>query len=352
MHTLTRIIDANANRAREGLRVLEDAARFLLDDPELSGACKLARHDLQAALALLPLREADLLSSRDTPGDVGTAISSDLERLRPLGMASVASAAGKRVGEALRAIEEASKALGTGGTRFEQIRYRVYDLEKQIRLGLAPPCPQWSLCVLVTRDLCRHHPPTEVIKRAAEGGADCIQIREKSMSDSEMLAYAGELVRVCRAAGVHAIVNDRVSIARLVDADGVHLGRDDLPTHAARTILGQGRWVGRTCATLQDAIEAIEHGADCCGIGPMFPSTTKPKPELGGPGLLQEYLGDARTTPVPHLAISGITADNISELVERGCRGVAVCGAVIASEDPGSVCRAMVDAIQAPTLSP
>ena len=324
----------------------------MLDDPELSGACKHARHDLQAALALLPLRESDLLSSRDTPGDVGTAISSDLEQLRPLGMASVVNAAGKRVCEALRAIEEAAKTLVTGGTRFEQIRYRVYDLEKQIRLRLAPPCPQWSLCVLVTRDLCRHHPPTEVIKRAAEGGADCIQIREKSMSDAEMLPYAGELVGVCRAVGVHAIVNDRVSIARLIDADGVHLGRDDLPTPAARAILGQGRWVGRTCATMQDAFEAVEHGADCCGIGPMFPSTTKPKPELGGPELLQEYLGEPRTASVPHLAISGITTDNVSELVKSGCRGVAVCGAVIANEDPGSVCRALVDAIEGPTLSP
>ncbi|MCA9304178.1 MAG: thiamine phosphate synthase [Phycisphaerales bacterium] len=352
MHTITRIIDANANRAREGLRVLEDSARFVLDDPALSEGCKRARHALQRALAGLPVSELDLLASRNTPGDVGTTISTDLERARSHGLASVVSAAGKRVGEALRAIEESAKVLGADSSGFERIRYSVYELEKQIRLRLTPPCPQWALCVLLTRDLCRHHPSEEIIKLAVEGGAECIQIREKSMSDAELLPYAARLVAICRSVGVHVMVNDRVSIARLVGADGVHLGQNDLPTDAAREILGHGRWIGRTCATLRDALDAIEHGADCCGIGPMFASTTKPKEELSGTELLRGYLDDPKTAAVPHLAISGITPENISGLVNAGCRGVAVCGAVIGSADPRAACRALVDAIHAPTLSP
>lgn len=350
MHTAVRMIDANANRAREGLRVLEDAARFVLDDATLSGACKHARHDLQRAISALPITDSDLLGARDTASDVGTSISTDSERVRAHGLTSVVTAASKRAAEALRAIEEAAKTIGSDGRAFETIRYRVYELEKQIGLRLLPSCPQWTLCVLVTRELCRHHTPDEIIKLASAGGADCIQIREKSMSDAEMLDYAGALVDVCRAVGVDVIVNDRVAIARLIQADGVHLGQDDLPTQAARGILGHGRWIGRTCPSVDSAIEAIEHGADSCGLGPMFASATKPKPALAGVDLLSAYLADPRTERTPHLAISGITSSNAPELAALGCRGIAVCGAVIGDPDPRSVCESLVSAIRSPTL--
>ena len=352
MHAVHRIIDANANRAREGLRVLEDAARFVLDDARLSERCKRARHGLQSELALLPISETDLLGSRDTPGDVGTTISTELERTRSGGFAGAVNAAGKRAGEAIRAIEESAKVLGADGSGFERLRYEVYELEKQVRLRILPPCPQWSLCVLITRELCVHHEPAEIIKLAAAGGAGCIQIREKTMADAEMLSYAGGLVDLCRSLGVHSIINDRVSIAHLIGADGVHLGIDDLPTDAARSLLGPGRWIGRTCPTVQHALSAIDHGADSCGIGPMFPSSTKPKPVVPGPDLLRGYLDNPRTAQTPHLAISGITPSNIAELARAGCRGVAVCGAVIADPDPRAVCASLAGVIGAATLSP
>ncbi len=352
MHTAARIIDANANRAREGLRVMEDSARFVLDDALLTESCKHARHDLQRALSTLPVREHDLLSARDTPSDVGTAISTDLEHTRAHGMASVVSAACKRVGEALRTIEETSKAIGGDAAAFESIRYRIYELEKRLLMQLAPRCPQWAVCVLVTAELCVHHSPAEIIRRSAAGGAGCIQIREKAMPDGELLDHAGRLVEVCRSVGVHVIINDRVAIAKLTDADGVHLGDDDLPTNAARQILGSGRWIGRTCSTLDAAIEAIGHGADMCGLGPMFASTTKAKPTLAGPDLIRAYQSDPRTSNTPHLAISGITTDNAGALVQARCRGVAVSSAACSSQDPEGVCRSLVDAIGVPTLTP
>ena len=346
------MIDANANRAREGLRVMEDTARFVLDDPELSKACKHARHDLQRAMSALPIASSQLLASRDTPGDVGTAISTDLEQSRPEGIASVASAACKRVTEALRTIEEAAKALAGNGEAFEQLRYRVYELEKQLMLRLSPACPQWSLCVLITRELCVYHTPDEIIRRASEGGAQCIQIREKSMPDSEFLDYAGALVDICKSAGLHAIINDRVAIAQLVNADGVHLGDDDLPTHAARQLLGVGKWIGRTCPTMDAAINAINNGADSCGLGPVFPSTTKIKSTLAGTELIRDYITDSRSSSTPHLAISGITLDNVDKLLAAGCKGIAVSSAVCSSEDPGGICRSLVNAITDPTLTP
>ncbi len=346
MQALNRLIDASANRAREGLRVLEDLARFVLDDAELTGALKKVRHDLRAALADLPLRDSDLLAARDTPGDVGTTISTPGELARPDALPDLAAAAAKRTQEALRSLEESAKALGRDGRFFEAARYRVYDLERSLRLRLAPPCPRWSLCVLVTASLCRHHAPAEVIRRAAEGGADCVQIREKDMADAARLEHTAGLVEVCRSCGVHVIVNDRADLARLAGADGVHLGQTDLPAAAARGILGVGRWIGVSCSTLDQARRAAADRADTIGLGPMFPSTTKPKPGMAGPALIRAVVADPAAGRLPHLAISGITPANVGVLAEAGCLGVAVSGAVCGAEDPRSVCRAIIGALR------
>lgn len=343
---LLRLIDASANRAREGLRVMEDLARFVLDNALLTESLKRLRHDLRAHLAALPLRPSDLLDARDTPGDVGTAITTPGELARPDPLPDLATAAAKRAEEALRSLEEFAKALGQNGKNFESLRYTLYDLERTLLLRLAPPAPQWSLCVLVTRSLCTHHTPEAIVRLAAAGGAGCVQIREKDMADGERLDHTARLVRAARDAGVHAIVNDRADLARLADADGVHLGQTDLPVATARRIVGPGRWIGVSCATLEDAHRAAADRADSIGLGPMFPSTTKPKPALAGPDLVRAVLADPAATSLPHLAISGINAANIQQLAAAGCRGVAVSGAVCAAEDPAAVCRAIVAALR------
>ncbi len=346
MEALHRMIDASANRAREGLRVMEDIARFVLDDAGLTESLKRVRHDLRSLVGALPVRGTDLLASRDTPGDVGTTISTPAELARPDALPDLATAAAKRTQEALRSLEESAKALGRDGKGFEAARYRVYDLERTLLLRLAPPCPQWTLCVLVTRSLCVRHTPEEIVRLAAEGGADCIQIREKEMGDAERLDHSARLVEVCRAAGVHAIVNDRPDLARLAGADGVHLGQTDLPVSAARRIIGPGRWIGVSCSTVDHARRGASDGADSVGLGPMFPSVTKPKPGLAGPDLIRAALADPATARLPHLAISGITPWNIGLLAEAGCRGVAVSGAVCGGEDPRGACQALVRALR------
>ncbi len=350
MEALYRMIDASANRAREGLRVMEDIARFVLDDAELTGSLKKARHDLRPLVAALPLRGADLLAARDTPGDVGTAISTPEELSRPDALPDIATAAAKRTQEALRSLEESAKSLGRDGKGFETARYRVYDLERTLLSRLAPPCPQWTLCVLVTRSLCVHHAPVEIVRLAAEGGADCIQIREKDTTDgdAERLDHAARLVEACHTAGIHAVLNDRPDLARLAGADGVHLGQTDLPVKAARRILGAGCWIGVSCSTLDHARRAATDGVDSIGLGPMFTSTTKPKPGLAGPDLIRVVLADPATARLPHLAISGITPKNIGLLTAAGCRGVAVSSAVCGAEDPRGVCRAIARAVRPP----
>lgn len=342
---LLRMLDANLNRAREGLRVVEDCARFVLDDRALSTQCKSIRHRLRAAVDELGLPDNALIGARDTTHDVGTSITADGEQHRPDGMRDLVAAACKRATEALRVIEESAKALGRSGSAFESIRYTLYTIEQRVMLALRPPCPQWTLCVLVTRSLCTHHDPIEVVKRAAAGGADCIQIREKGMTDAAFFEYAARMMDIAEELGLHVIINDRPDIAMLVEADGVHLGQDDLPIQAARALMGPRFWIGRSCSTLAHAHEAIAQGADICGLGPVFASTTKTKPDLAGLGLIGAYLNDVETRAVPMLAISGIDERNIDYLAGIGCRGVAVSSAICSDRDPESIARAIVTAL-------
>ena len=355
---ILRMIDANLNRSREGIRVIEDCARFVLNNAKLSEQCKTTRHQLRSAIDSLHLEATALITSRDTLGDVGTSITTDSESNRSSGLTDLIAAAAKRATEAMRVIEESAKALGHSGSAFESIRYQLYTIEQNTLLALSPACPQWSLCVLISTSLCTHLDPVEIIKRSAAGGAQCIQIREKDMTDAELLDHAGKLTDCAHSLGLDVMINDRVHIAKLVDADGVHLGQSDLPIAAARELLGARKWIGCTCPTLEHAIEAIAQGADTCGIGPVFASTTKSKPTLAGLELISSYLSCEATQHTPMLAISGIDPSNITQLANIRCPGVAVSSAVCSSEHPEIVCRSIASTIESsrenfePTICP
>ncbi len=339
---LLRILDANANRAREALRVLEDIARFALDRADLAAACKALRHDLREALA--PIDPASLLASRDTPSDVGTSISAPGEYARP-GIAGIARANASRLAESLRSLEETLKALDLPDVSrtIEQSRYRAYELERLLLFALSPIAPQPRLCVLLTESLCTYHPWQRVAELAVEGGADALQLREKKLSDAELLVRARWLVDLARSharprggSRPHIVINDRPDIALLAGADAVHLGQTDLPVREARELIAWKLAIGVSTSNLDQARRALRDGADSFGLGPMFPSTTKPKDFLAGPAYLREYLADPLLRDRPHLAISGITAANARDLAVLGCRGIAISSAVCSSPDPRS----------------
>ena len=198
------MIDANLNRAREAIRTLEDVARFGWNDAALALEAKELRHALQAAVAALPADR--LAAARDVAGDVGVALETPTEYARA-DLYSVAVAAGKRLTEALRAVEEASKTVDPGVARaVEALRYRAYGLDARaaLRASLSAPRP-WRLCVLVTRALCRL-PWDEVVSRAIDGGADAIQVREKEMSARELVAHARAVRAICAPRGVVTVV--------------------------------------------------------------------------------------------------------------------------------------------------
>ena len=327
---ILRILDANLNRTREALRVVEEYARFVLDSAALSETLKTLRHDLRAAADGLPQR--DLLASRDTPGDVGTHLTTPAERARA-GAADVVRAALKRLPESLRALEEYAKcASAPAAAAFEALRYRVYTLEKSLSAVLDPDARLacLRLYVLVTSGLCRHG-VLETVDAVLAGGADCIQLREKEMPAGDMLALAREVVARCRAAGALSIVNDRADVARAAGADGVHVGQDDLAVRACRQVLGPGKLVGVSTQSPDMARRAMDDGADYIGVGPVFASGTKRRKEIIG---VEGLKAVRRTVPLPTVAIAGITLDNVAQVLAAAPTAVAVCSDIIGHDDP------------------
>ena len=329
-----RILDANANRAREALRVIEDYARFCLNDQDLCAALKSLRHDLAAATAAV-LPEA--LLHRDTPNDVGTAVTTAAEAHRP-DLAAVVTAAGKRLGEALRTIEEYLKLTSpTDAAQVELIRYAFYDLELRVARTLRPAgrFADVGLYVLITESACRR-PWLDVARAAIAGGADCLQLREKSLDAGEYLRRARTLATLCRAANVLFIVNDRPDIAVLSNADGVHLGQDDLPAIETRKIVGPRLILGVSTHALPHAQQALRDGADYIGVGPTYPSPTKPRAFTAG---LDYCRAVAAEIALPAVAIAGITETNAADVLATGVRAIAVTAAVAGCDDPEAACR-------------
>lgn len=332
---LARILDANFNRTRESLRVMEDYARFVLDAPRLSGQLKGARQELREVLAMLGGQ--GLLGGRNTPGDVGTDLCSAGEMDRSDALA-VATAACKRVVESLRVLEEFSKTVQPeAAKRFERLRYKCYEWEVQLisRGAAKEKLGHMRLYVLISSQLCKKD-PVEVAREVLAGGADCVQLREKQMAAGEYLALAQKINQLCQEQGKLFIVNDRPDIAVAVGADGVHLGQDDLPVAKARKVLSSEMVVGVSTHSMEQARKAMADGADYIGVGPVFATGTKPSAEPVGIKYVQQA---AAEIDLPQVAIGGINLDNIAEVITAGARCVAVCSAIICSTDPGGLTR-------------
>ncbi len=336
-----RVLDANLNRAREAARVVEDYCRFGLDDRFLTEQVKELRHGLAAAAQKLP--QDALLAARDTLRDVGTTATAggEYDRASP---AHVALVNLKRLQEALRSLEEFGKVFGPDlGRDLEALRYRAYTLERAVAIGSTSRdrLAAARLYVLVTRGQC----PAALdwtVREAARGGADVFQLREKAMPDRELLECARNVRQWTRAAGVLFVVNDRPDVARLCEADGVHLGQDDMSVKDARRVVGPGVLIGVSTHSVEQLRAAILDGADYVGIGPTFPSRTKAFADF--PGLAFVRAASAETR-LPAFALGGIGPTNVTDVVEAGARRIAVGAAVCAADDPEQAARLLKAAL-------
>ena len=320
-----RMLDANGNRAAEGLRVLEDIARFTFDDARLAGLAKDLRHELR--LAIPPAA----VLARDTAGDVGTALTAtgEMSRARPIDLVRANAA---RACEALRAAEEAAKLLARGplAAALESLRYRTYQLESALLVRF----PAWRLhrvrlYALVDTSLTDR--PVEVAAAVARGGAGAVQLRAKALSLRVYRELAVQVQEAVRGAGALFVVNDHVALAAALGADGVHVGQDDLTVPDVRAAVGPGCAVGLSCHTVEQAREALAIGADYLGLGPMFATSTKPHEPCRGPELLDAV---KPFVDVPSYAIGGLDVERLRALRPRLPHGAAIAGALCRAADP------------------
>jgi len=189
----------------------------------------------------------------------------------------------------------------------------------------------WRVYVITDSHHARGRSPREIALAAVAGGATAVQLRMKDAPARAVLDAAREIGPLCRAASVLFIVNDRVDIAQIAGADGVHIGQDDLPAPDARALLGPHALIGVSAATIDEALAAERAGADYLGVGAVYVTGTKP--DAGAPvGLdrLREIRGAVR---IPLVGIGGITAANAAAVIRAGASGVAVITAVTQADD-------------------
>jgi thiamine-phosphate pyrophosphorylase len=195
------------------------------------------------------------------------------------------------------------------------------------------------LHILTDRSIQDRFDHAELAGMAIRGGADLIQFREKTGTTREMIAAARAARDVCRRMRIPFLVNDRVDVAIAVDADGVHLGLDDLPLPLARRLLGPHRVIGASAGSVEEAIAGWRQGADYLGCGPVF--ATKTKLDAGpasGTTLLSRV---ARAVAIPVIGIAGIGPSNLEEVLRTGAHGAAVISSVCAAPDPEEATRAL-----------
>jgi thiamine-phosphate pyrophosphorylase len=277
---------------------------------------------------------------RETQQDVGTSISTPAETQRA-DVSAVCVASCERVKQSLRSLEEFSKVTAPeAAMKLESLRYRFYTLEKALtgRLRFRDELENARLYVLIDGSCTE-----EKVRALIAAGVGMIQLRDKQLNDRELLERAQQLFDLCHsptaeAEGCILIINDRPDIAAAVNADGVHLGQDDLPVKEAREVLGPRKIIGVSTHNIEQARQAVLDGANYIGVGPTFPSTTKEFDTFPGTAFLKQV---ADEISLPAFAIGGITLENLDEVLATGIKRVAVGGAIAKAEKPGEVARGL-----------
>lgn len=300
------IIDVNYNRASEGLRVVDELVRHILKDEALHQELKRVRHELGQISKKMP----DLVFYRESESDPGNRSEIPLRE----DISDLLKANFKRVEESLRVLEEVSdyKDLCTN------LRFTVYDLEKRI-IGIFmrnnDDLKHMGIYIISDNE--------ETLIDCARRGARIIQIRDKISGSKEILRKS-RLIKTQIDKLDHKvifIINDRPDIASLIGADGVHVGQDDMSIDDARQIVGPHKIVGKSTHGIDQALSAVEEGADYIGVGPLWKTPTKEGRSAVGLEYLKQVVDQVH---IPYVAIGGIDLGNIEEVISLGCKNVAV----------------------------
>lgn len=329
-HQVLRIVDANLNRATEGLRVAEDVCRYAWGNQGLASLLREARHK---AFSLVDRGEC--MKARNVSTDVLAGADASRagsgEDLSDLVQANL-----KRAEEAFRVLAEVLRPHRQGAARaFEELRYQVYHLEQTALARRASRLPGGLYLIL--------NAPSERFEKlageAVSAKVGVIQLRCKKAGDRVFVETACRLRSLIGDKGPLLIVNDRVDIALMSGAHGVHLGQDDAEASRARDLMGPGAIIGLSTHTIPQVRAANTLPVDYIGFGPVFEPFSKQDHER--PTGIEALEEAVRVSCVPVIAIGGIGLEHARLLRATGCHGIASIGAVERAADPGGMIRAM-----------
>jgi thiamine-phosphate pyrophosphorylase len=311
--------------------VLEDIARFLLDDAPVGKELNSVRHSLAQNAWSLGTR---LLSQRDRGRDVGGGIEAVSEGHDIADMIRINA---KTAQESLRVVEELAKLPDIGATldsgAFERARVALYSIESRLvsrALREEKKKKLTGLYVILDTQALAGRDEIQIAGEIIQGGAKAIQLRDKQRSKGKLLPIAQKLQELCADSGVLFIMNDHLDLALISDAAGLHIGQEDLPLPAVRKELPIDKIVGCSVTMVSQAIKAEGEGADYIAVGSIFPTAAKANAVLVGLDTLKQV---KQAVSCPLVAIGGITEDNIGQVVAAGADSVAVIGAVLGKED-------------------
>jgi thiamine-phosphate pyrophosphorylase len=342
-----RLLDANANRAREGLRTAEDYVRFNVGVCRHSATLKGLRAQVTALLQG-HFSDFELVSSRNVSGDpLRPTAEEGRQPQQDETPQAVAHRGLKRAQEALRVLEEFLKGRHPAtAAELSRARYSAYEVEQWLVCASAAArvLANAKVYVLLTESLCRRS-VIQTAQAVLRGGAKVIQQREKDKNGRELVQQARELRKCCEDYEAVLICNDRPDVALASQAAGVHLGQFDLETDSVRQICGERLILGRSTHSPQQARQAAEvERSDYIAIGSMYDTATKKERVLAGLKLAEDV--SALKLEVPVFAIGGITLERIPELKRAGVRQIAVSSVVIGSDDPEATTRRLLDVME------
>ena len=333
MNNLYRIVDANFNRTREGLRVLEELARFSSRNPVLTKTLRNLRHRI-SILTERSFPRPKLLANRCSETDPG-------RNFRPekrTGKKDLVLANSFRITESLRVLEEMVTLLKPEATAsFQDLRFSFYDLEKGLSVLYRKKLPDYPVYVVIDPALIPGD-PLSFVKPLLDAGAKIFQLRAKKMPDRLFLKLAQKIRLETKKFDACFIVNNRPDIAALSDADGLHLGQTDLPAIKARQICPDVL-IGVSVRSVREAEKAIAEHVDYVAIGSIFPTASKEDVTIVGLKTLAEVTKVTGCTPL--VAIGGITPENSGSVFESGADCVAVISALI-TRQPEKILKALV----------
>ena len=332
--SMLRIIDANLNRLSEGLRVLEDLARLQLNDPTLTRQLKTMRHNLLRSDHAF---HQQLLEARNAAGDIGMDIEvPEEEKQHDLPTMLVANA--KRAQQSIRVLEELAKTPdtipGLDPGKLQQARFDLYTIEKKLLSKLLRQDKAkhiTGLYVILDSRALKGRTYLEAAHQVINGGARIIQLRDKFLSKRELLPIALELKSLCAEKNVLFIMNDYLDIALAADADGLHLGQNDLPIKIARQLLPIDKVLGGSVTTVEQAATIEAEGADYIAVGAMYPTKYKETATVVGIERLRQI---REATTLPLVAIGGISKENAAQVITAGANSIAMISAILEADSP------------------